>query len=81
VISWVDVFEIEQEEGSQEKRRLEERVLGLLKPDAFADFVQIADALDEIPWAVLDACRALVKEKRAVAGSGPMKSYFKKIIS
>lgn len=82
VISWVDVFEIEEEEGeTQEKRRLGERVWGMLKPDHFIDFVQIADALEEIPWAVLDACRQLVKERRALAGTGPMKSAFKRIAS
>jgi hypothetical protein len=79
VISWVDRFEIKQEEETEEKRRLEERVLGLLRPDAFTDFVQIADALEEIPWAVLDACRQLVRENRAVAGSGQMKSSFKRV--
>jgi hypothetical protein len=79
VISWVDVFEAVEEEDTQEKRQLEERVWGVLKRDSFTDFVQIADALEEIPWAVLDACRHLVKEKRAVAGGGPMKSSFKKV--
>jgi len=78
VISWVDVFDVEEEQESLEKRQLEERVLGLLKPDSFTDFVQLADALDEIPWAVLDACKKLVKEKRAVAGSGELKSSFKR---
>jgi hypothetical protein len=80
VISWVDIFDTTEEEDSQETRQLEERIWGVLKPDSFTEFVQIADALDEIPWAVLDACRHLVKEKRAVAGSGPMKSSFKKVI-
>ena len=78
VISWVDLFETTEEEDTQEKRQLEERVWGVLKSDVFTDFVQIADALEEIPWAVLDACRHLVKQKRALAGSGPMKSSFKK---
>ena len=78
VISWVDVFDAEAE-PTQETRQLEESVWGMLKPGAFTDFVQIADALEEIPWAVLDACRHLVREKRALAGSGPMKSSFKKI--
>jgi Family of unknown function (DUF6527) len=77
-ISWVDVFDVEEDEDSQEKRHLGERVLGLLKGDAFTSFVQLADALDEIPWAVLDACRRLVKEKRAVAGSGEMRSSFRR---
>jgi hypothetical protein len=79
VISWVDVFEVEEEGDSQEKRRLEERVWSLLKPDALTDFVQIADALEEIPWAVLDACRGLVRDKRAVAGAGSLKTFFKRI--
>jgi hypothetical protein len=42
--------------------------------------LQIADALEEIPWAVLDACHHLVKAKRVVAGVGPMKSSFRKIL-
>lgn len=79
LISWVDVFDTAEQEDSQETRRLEERVWGVLKPDSFTDFVQLADALDEIPWAVLDACRHLVREERAVAGTDPMKSTFKRI--
>lgn len=79
LISWVDIFETEEEDDTQEKQQIEERVWNLLKPDSFTDFVQIADALQEIPWAVLDVCRHLVKEKRAVAGSGLMKTCFKKV--
>ena len=80
LISWVDVYEMEEGEDTEEKRQLRERVWKVLRPDAFTEFVQIADSLDEIPWAVLDACRHLVKEKRAIAGSGAMKSSFKKIV-
>jgi len=80
VISWVDVFEIEVEEDTEESQQLMERVWATLKPDAFTGFEQIADSLDEIPWAVLDACRHLVKEQRAVAGSGTMKTSFKKVL-
>jgi hypothetical protein len=80
-ISWVDIFDVEEGEDSQEQRQLEERVLGLLKPGAFTDFVQLADALDEIPWAVLDACRQLVKDKRAVAGGDLLKWSFMKATS
>lgn len=79
-ISWVDFFEIEAEAETQEMHELEERVWGVLKPDVFTDFVHIADALEEIPWAVLDTCRHLVKAKRAVAGIGPMKSSFRKVV-
>jgi hypothetical protein len=78
-ISWVDFFDVEEETVTQEQRQLEDRVWGVLKSDAFTDFVQVADALEEIPWAILDACRRLVKAKRAVPGTGPMKSSFKKL--
>ena len=78
-ISWVDFFEIEEGAETREMHELEERVWRVLKPDVFTDFVQIADALEEIPWAVLDACRHLVKAKRVVAGVGPMKTSFRKI--
>lgn len=77
VISWMDVFYAE-EEDTQEKRELEERVWAVLKPDVFTDFVQIADALGEIPWAVLDACRRLVEGNRAFAGGGSMKNSFRR---
>ncbi len=79
-ISWVDVFDtVEEERDTQELQLLKDRVFGVLKPDAFSDFVHIADALDEIPWAVLEVCRHLVNEHRAVAGSGSMQSSFKKV--
>lgn len=77
VISWEEYFDEEAE--SQETVQLEERAWSILKPNQFIDFVQIADALEEIPWAVLDACRRLVTKNRAVGGSGSMKSSFKKI--
>jgi hypothetical protein len=79
VISWVDAYEEADEQDIEETRQLGERVWALLKPNAFTDFVQIADSLGEIPWAVLEACRRLVSEKRAAAGVGAMKSSFKRI--
>lgn len=78
VISWADLYEVEEEKHREEMPQLKERVWTFLKPSVFTDFVQIADSLGEIPWAVLDACRKLVSEKRATAGTGTMKSSFKK---
>jgi hypothetical protein len=77
VLYWVDVFDTDESDLPLE-RGLEDRVLGVLKRDALTGFVEIADALEEIPWAVLDACRRLVRAKRAVAGSGSMKTSFKR---
>jgi len=77
VISWTNAFD-EDARWSDNETELEERVWRALRPDAYSEFVQIADALDEIPWAVLDACRRLVKEGRAKAGLGSMKSSFRR---
>jgi hypothetical protein len=77
VLYWMDVYDIDERDVPEE-RQLEHRVWAVLKPDALTDFVVVADALGEIPWAVLDACRRLVKAKRAVAGVGSMKTSFKR---
>ncbi|MHB8526186.1 MAG: DUF6527 family protein [Candidatus Acidiferrales bacterium] len=78
VLYWVDVFDTDESDLPLE-RGLEDRVWSVLKPDALTGFVEIADALEEIPWAVLDACRRLVRAKRAVAGTGSMKTSFKRV--
>lgn len=41
-----------------------------------ASSVEVADALGEIPWDVMDACRQLVKEKVLVEGSGTQRGFF-----
>lgn len=78
VIWWVDFFDMEKSDWEEERRLLEERVWRTLRPDALTDFVQIADVLTEIPWAVLDACRGLVRSGRAAAGEGSMKNSFRR---
>lgn len=78
VLYWVDVYEID-EEALPEESELEERVWGVLKPDVLTDFVVLADSLGEIPWAVLEACRRLVKSGRVVAGDGLLRTSFKRI--
>jgi len=78
VLYWMGVFDVDDSDVRPEKQ-LEERVWAVLKPDALTDFVEIADALDEIPWAVLDVCRRLVRAKRAVAGNGSLKTSFKRV--
>jgi len=77
ILYWVDVFDAEETEVSPDKQ-LEERVWAMLKPNVLTGFLEIADGLGEIPWAVLDACGKLVKEKRAVAGTGSLKTSFKR---
>jgi Family of unknown function (DUF6527) len=76
-IYWVDIFDVDVDNMRSEEQ-LKERVLTILRSDALTDYVEIADALGEIPWAVLNVCRRLVRAKRAVAGTGSMKTSFKR---
>lgn len=46
--------------------RLHEKVLDQLPTDSFETYESIADRIDEIPWDVLWACRALVREGHAM---------------
>lgn len=46
-------------------------------PDrAMAHYLDVADALREIPWDVLDACRELEKQGVLVEGRGTNRGYF-----
>jgi hypothetical protein len=76
-IFWMDGFDVD-ESGAEAQKQLDDRIWALLKPDAFIDFVQLADALQEIPWAVLDACKRLMRANRAVAGPGSLKNSFRR---
>jgi hypothetical protein len=77
VLYWANWFDIEGD--ASEERQLEERVLRVLKSEALTGFVEVADALDEIPWAVLDACRRLVSSKRAEEGPGSLRTSFRRL--
>jgi hypothetical protein len=81
-ILWNDVlywaFDAHESDVPLDKQ-LEDRIWAVLRPDALTDFVEIADALEEIPWAVLEACRRLVKNRRAAAGSGSLKTSFRRV--
>ena len=78
VIYWANAHEV-NEEGLPDDKELEERVWSVLKPDMLTDFVVLADSLGAIPWAVLEACKRLVRNRRAAAGEGLLKSSFKRI--
>jgi hypothetical protein len=56
---------------------LEKHVLGLLS-DELVQYVEIADALNAIPWDVQFACRSLVKKGKAVEGKGDLRGWFRK---
>lgn len=45
---------------------IEGRVLGVLSKE-FVSYESLSEQLDETPWDVLQACRALVRKKQAIA--------------
>jgi hypothetical protein len=73
----MDTFDVGESDVKVEKT-LEARVWAVMKPNNLIAYVDIADSLREIPWAVLRACKRLVRTKRAVEGRGELKNFFKR---
>jgi hypothetical protein len=57
---------------------LEGRVYQILPSAKLSGFVELADQLHEIPWAVLRVCNALVKKGLAVSGVGGSRTSFRR---
>lgn len=57
---------------------IEKQVHSLLG-SALVSYVEIADAMGEVPWAVLVACNHLVAKEEASAGVGPDSEKFKRV--
>ena len=58
---------------------IEERVLQAL-PEHFISYEDIAEKLEEVPWDVLQACHALVRQGNAVANVKRRKGEFKRVV-
>ena len=61
-----------------EVNALAERVLHVWPKDGLVPCLPIADQLGEIPWDVLEACRALVRSRLLVEGSGRDRGSFRR---
>jgi hypothetical protein len=57
---------------------LSDRVLAAWPDKGYASYVDVADALKEIPWDVQDACRWLLKRGRLEEASGTRRGWYKK---
>ena len=58
---------------------LSERVLAVWPGKGYALYVDVADALKEIPWDVQDACRWLVKKGMLEEANGTRRGWYKKV--
>lgn len=64
------------QERSDEIAALGRAVLERLPATGLVSFVEVADAMGEVPWDVMDACRYLVRRKVAREGSGKQRGAF-----
>lgn len=77
---WMDDSDVHEADGI-ERKRIEGLTLAAMRTDKFLSFVEIADSINEIPWAVSDACHQLVKKKNAIEGEGQARNCFRRIES
>ncbi|MBI3504680.1 MAG: hypothetical protein HY059_07550 [Proteobacteria bacterium] len=59
-------------------RDLAERVLGAWPAAEWRSYADVADALGEIPWDVLDACRYLAQRDLLIEGRGQRRGTFQR---
>jgi hypothetical protein len=64
-------------EGARPTESLKSKVKGGLKRGSLTSFADLAEVLKEIPWDVLAACRALVREGTAIEGRGGFRGRFR----
>lgn len=57
-------------------KALAKRLLEIWPQEGYADYVAVADAIQEIPWDVHDACRLLVFEKKLVEADLEHRGWF-----
>ncbi|WP_207004744.1 DUF6527 family protein [Trinickia mobilis] len=57
---------------------LAKRVLDVWPRAGLVPYVDVADTLNEIPWDVQEACRALVKSGRLIEGLGKQRGMFRR---
>jgi hypothetical protein len=55
-----------------------ERILSHWQKGAPRSYVEFADSVSEVPWDVLHACRALVREGKMTEGTGKRRGWFKR---
>jgi hypothetical protein len=72
VIYWSGLGNVELSNRAHLQKRVLESLNGILTP-----YSEIAAELDEIPWAVLLACRALARSEAVEEGKGPKQGFFR----
>jgi hypothetical protein len=77
-IYWCDVWDSDESDSWTVTSSIEEAVLAILPSDCFIKYDELADQLNLIPWEVLQACRQLVKQGKAVGGKEQRSGEFRR---
>lgn len=80
-IYWCSGWEAEEIDKFSVSSDLEQTVLGNLTAEHFTDYYVLAEALELIPWDVLQACRQLVRRGLAESGKRDKYNYFRRLHS
>lgn len=76
-IFWCD---FDDEAMDDQNDEIERRVADALSHN-FRSYVDIAQAIDEVPWAVLVACQRLARQGVAEAGTGKQRDSFRRHVT
>jgi hypothetical protein len=78
-IYWCLGWESEESDTWQVSLEIEDKVYAALPDEWFVSYDQLAEQLGIIPWEVLQACRQLVKQDKAVADKKPRSGMYRRI--
>lgn len=80
-IYWCYGLETDESDTWQVSTEIEDSVYGVLSDEWFISYEQVAKHLGLIPWEALQACRQLVRCRRAIADKWPREGMYKRIES
>lgn len=80
-IYWCYGWESDESDTWQVSVEIEDKVYAALSDEWFINYEQLAEELDIIPWEVLQACRQLVKQRKAIADKRPRSGMYRRIKS
>jgi Family of unknown function (DUF6527) len=80
-IYWCRGWESDESDTWQVSPDVEDRVYAALSDEWFLSYEDLAEQLTIIPWEVLQACRQLVKQGKAVADRWPRRGMYRRVKS
>lgn len=80
-VYWCRGWESDESNSWQVSPEMEEMVYSALPDEWFLSYESLAEQLNIIPWEVLQACRQLAKQGKAIADKWPRRGMYRRIKS